>query len=112
MRANALYTPSDGPARSREPHQMGERRARVRRMVQDARRVDHVERARPQTGPPEIGLDELHAIQPEAPRRRGAEPERGARQIGADDHAVRAGEVQAHLAGPAADLDDPRVAGD
>ena len=43
---------------------------------------------------------------------RGAEPQRGARQVGADDDAIRARQVQAHLAGSASDLDDPRIAGD
>src|SRR5439155_25554187 len=33
-------------------------------------------------------------------------------QIGADDHAIRASEVQRHLTRPAADFDDRRVAGD
>jgi hypothetical protein len=63
-----------------------------------------------QTGPPQIGLHELHAIDAEAPRRRGAEQQRGAREVGADDDAIRAREVEAHLAGAASDLGDPRVA--
>ena len=33
----------------------------------------------------EVGLDELHPVEPEAPRGPGAEQERGARQVGADD---------------------------
>ena len=81
-------------------------------MVQHARGVDHVERARAQAGLAQIGLDEAHAAQAEAPRRGRAQLERGARQIRADHHAIRARQVQAHLPGAAAQLDDARVAGD
>ena len=47
-----------------------------------------------------------------SPRRRGAKPEGGARQIRADDQPVAARQVQTHLAGSASDFDDPGVAGD
>ncbi len=70
-----------------------------------------VERACLEARTLEIGLDELHAIEPEAARRLGAERERRPRQIGADDHAIGARQEQAHLAGSASDLDDPRIAG-
>ena len=80
-------------------------------MVQHARGVDHVERARLEARRLQIGLDELHALEPEAAAA-GAERERRAGQIGADHHAIGAGQEQAHLAGAASDLDNPRVAGD
>ena len=80
--------------------------------MQDPRGVDHVERARFQARLPQVGLHELHPGESEALRRRRAEQERGAGQIGADDHAVRAGEVQAHLPGAAANVHDPRISGD
>jgi hypothetical protein len=75
-------------------------------VVQDTGRIDNVEGARLQSGLPKIGLDELHLGESEAARRRSAEQERGAREIGADHDAVRSSQVQTHLAGPAADLDD------
>jgi hypothetical protein len=37
--------------------------------------------------------------------------ERGARQIGADHDAIRTGKIQAHLAGSAANVNDPSVSG-
>ena len=72
-------------------------------MVHDARRVDHVEGARLQTGAPQVGLHELHPIESEALRRRGAEPQRGSRQIGADDDAIGTAGQRQYLAGPAPD---------
>ncbi len=80
-------------------------------MVQDSRGVNDVERARAQTRPQEIRFNELHALDAKPTSRCGAERQRRARQVGANDHAVRAREVEAHLAGPAADLDDSRIAG-
>ena len=80
--------------------------------MQDSRRIHHVEGAGPQTRAVEIRLDELHVADVETPRGRGAELERRARQIGGHDHAIRAREIQRHLTGSAADLDDPRIAGD
>jgi hypothetical protein len=63
-------------------------------VVQDARRVDHIERACFQAGLLEIGLHELHAIVKLEPlRRRRAETERGTRQIGADDEAIGARQI-------------------
>ena len=100
------------PAGPRQLGQARERGARIRRVVQDARRVDHVEGARLEARPLEVGLDEPHPLEPEASRGAGSERERRAGQVGADDHAIGAGQEQAHLAGAAADLDNPRVAGD
>ena len=99
------------PPRPRQLREPRERCARFRRVVQDARRKDHVERTGLQRGPPQIGLHESHLRQPEAPRRRGAEQERRAGQIGADDDAIGAREIQAHLTGSAADVGNPRVPG-
>jgi hypothetical protein len=56
-----------------------------------------------------VSLDESHAIEFEAPRRR-PEQERRAGQIGADDHTIGARQIERHLAGAAADIDDPRIA--
>jgi hypothetical protein len=102
----------DRPTRSSELHQSGERGARIRRVVHDARGIDHVERARLQARLPQIGFHELYLAEAEAPCRRRTEQQRGARQVGADDYAIGAGQVQAHLAGPASDLDDSGIAGD
>src|SRR5262249_11995984 len=42
---------------------------------------------------------------------RSAEPKRRTRQIGADDQAISASEIQAHLAGPTAGVNDTRLIG-
>ncbi|HZW54426.1 MAG TPA: hypothetical protein VFF00_10335 [Candidatus Elarobacter sp.] len=81
-------------------------------MMEHAGGVDDVEGAGLETRPIEIGLDELDALEPEASRGRCAQQERGARQVGADDDAIRARQIQAQLTGPAADLDDAGVSGD
>ena len=81
-------------------------------MVQHAGGVDDVERAAAQAWPLQIGLDELDAIEVKAPRRGGAEPERGARQVGADDQPIAARKIEAHLAGSTSDLGDARIPGD
>jgi hypothetical protein len=60
----------------------------------------------------EVGLDEPHTIESEALRRRSPESQRSARQIRANHHTIRPCQIQAHLSGPAPDLDDPRIAGD
>ncbi len=91
---------------------MRERGARIRRVVQHARGVDDVERALAQPGRRRSVSMNCTRVDAEAARRGCPEEERSARQIGADHDAVGARQVQAHLAGAAADLDDARVAGD
>ena len=101
------------PARPHRLDDAREGRARIGRVVQHARAIDHVERARrAAAGGSGRSRRSVTPVDAEAPRRRGAELQRAARQVGADHHAVGAREVEAHLAGAAADLDDARVAGD
>jgi hypothetical protein len=78
-------------------------------VVQDAGAIDDVEGARPQARSVQLRLDEPDPLDPEASGRLGGELERGARQVRADDQPVAGGEEQAHLAGPAADLEHRRV---
>jgi hypothetical protein len=101
----------DRAARLGESRELRERRPRVRRVVQDPRRIDNVERSGAETGFAEIGFDELHTFDPETLRRRGRKPKRCTSEIGPDDQSIGARQVQAHLAGPASNLDDARVAG-
>ena len=100
-----------------QPRHAGEGGARVGGVVQDPRAIDHVEGAAPQSGAAQVGLDELHPRafrigQPEPPRRRGAQLQGRAGKVGPDHQPVGLGEVETHLAGAAADLDDAGVAGD
>ena len=75
-------------ARTREPHEAGERSPRIRSVMQHAGRIDHVEGAPPQPRPSQIRLDELHTFDAKPPRRRSPEPQRRAGQIRADDNAI------------------------
>src|ERR1043166_8809318 len=78
--------------------------------MQYARRIDHVERGRPQPGTVQVGLNKLHAIESETARCSRAQQQRCPRQIGAYYHAIAARQVQAHLACPAPNLQDARIA--
>ena len=90
----------------------GEGRARIRRVVQHAGRVDDVEGALREARRSEVRLHEAHAVHVVAARRVGAELEGGAREVCAHDDAIGGGEEQRHLPRAAAHLDDSRVAGD
>ncbi len=97
------------PGRASSP--VAERRARVRRVVHDARRVDEVEGAALQAGPRQVGLDELHAL--EAESRAAAAPSASDARVRSAPTTMRSAlrEVQAHLAGAASDVDDARISG-
>ncbi len=101
----------DDAARPRQRHDPGERGARVGRVVQHARRIDHVKGALPQPGPPQVRLDELDPCGPEPPRRSGAQLERPARQVRAHDQPLAARQIEAGLARAAAHLHDAGVVG-
>ena len=58
----------------------------------------------------QVGLDELDSIQPEPARGCRGQSQRLAREIDADDDAIGARQVEAHLPGAASDLDNARVA--
>src|SRR5688572_14156610 len=77
----------------------------------DARRVNEVEGAALEAGLTQVGLDKLHALEPESRGCGGAEHERCAREIGAHHRAVGAREVQTHLAGAASDVRNARISG-
>ena len=83
----------DESTRSRQRRDAGKRCAWVGRMVQHARRVNHVECARPQSRTAQIGFDELHARKPEAPRRNLAEQQGRTCQVRANDQPISACQV-------------------
>ena len=93
---------------------MGKRPARVGRVMQNPRRINDIEGAVAQPRSVQVGFHELHAVHAEAPRRGGAQLQRGAGKIGvAPDHqSVAARQVQAHLPGAAAHFQDARIRGD
>ena len=88
-----------------EFHQPAERGARVRRVVQDARREHHVEGS--QAANPGCSKSVSMNRTRSSPNRRAASApsrKRRPRQVGADHDAVGVCQVQAHLPGPAADV--------
>ena len=79
-------------------------------MVDDSRRIEHVECAGRQGGLLQIRLNEQGAFDSEATCRCRAELERCTRQISADNQTITPGQIQAHLAGTATGVNDPRIA--
>ena len=76
-------------------------------------RIDDVEAPAPERQPGEVASTKVHALDPVAlapPRRRASAPRASDRAP--TTVAVGARQIEAHLAGAAADLDDARVAGD
>jgi hypothetical protein len=59
----------------------------------------------------QVGFYELHTIESKTLRRRRSELQSTTGEIRADDNAVRARQIQAHLPRAATDLDNSRVTG-
>ena len=79
--------------------------------MQNPGRVNHIERALSQAGAVQVGFDELYSLELETSCGRCAQPERCAREVGADHHSMSARQVQAHLSCATPDLDNARIAG-
>ena len=81
-------------------------------MMKNPGAVDQVEGQRAQRQVREIAFDEADPVQAIAARCRGAQREGLAREIAGDHLAIGTCEIEAHLAGTAADLRDARVTSD
>src|SRR4051812_45740436 len=111
-RINVVKPENDDAPRLGQLRHGPKRGPRVWRVMQDTRAINDVESPRAQTGRAQIGLDEIHPPKVVTGRRRGAELERGAGEVGTDDDAIGGRQKEAHLPGAAPELDDPRVARD
>src|SRR5260370_21612438 len=60
-----VYAKNNDPARACKAHHARERRTRVWSVVQNSRRVDHIESTRSQAGVVQVGFDELYLIEVE-----------------------------------------------
>ncbi len=60
----------------------------------------------------QVGFYEVHTIQPKTLRCGGSELQSAPGEVRADDNALRARQIQAHLPRAATDLHNPRIAGD
>ncbi len=110
-RVGVVEPDDENAARTYEARHGGERRPRIGSVVQDTRANHDVERLAREPRRPQVRLHEGNAGESVAPGRRARERERGARQVGADDDAVRARQKQAQLSRPAPQLQHGRVAG-
>jgi hypothetical protein len=111
-RERVVHADDDDAARTGEAREGPERRRGIRRVVQHPGAVHDIERARSQRGSPQIHLDEPRPVDAEAARGVGGEPQRCPREIRSHDEPVAGREEQAHLPGPAAELEHGRIGRD
>ena len=108
-RPRVVHAKDDDAARACEPDEVRERRPRI--AACDARRQrNRRRRTRPSSVRAAANPSRRTArVASRSARRRSAESESRTRQIGANNHAIAAREVERHLSRAAADLDDARV---